>query len=153
MVKNSIKGDKSKFREFTCYVYGSFFSWNHQLTWPCSLCRILLIARAISLKFWYVVAETWLYVAYGLRFLKRCREHSIWSQIFKKMSGTWAKFWFKSEIATEFDVTCCRYGQIVAQLVNPRAHDRTDRVRVPGGYIYFFFTFFFFYLIHWLRKK
>ena len=24
MVKNSIKGDKSKFRKFTCYVYGSF---------------------------------------------------------------------------------------------------------------------------------
>ena len=30
IVKNSIKGDKSKFREFTCYVYGSFIfleSW------------------------------------------------------------------------------------------------------------------------------
>ena len=58
MVKNSIKGDKSKFREFTCYVYGSFFSSNYELTWPCSLCRILFFARAISLKFWYVVAET-----------------------------------------------------------------------------------------------
>ena len=77
MVKNSIKGDKSKFREFTCYVYGSFFSSNYELTWPCSLCRILFIARAISLKFRYVVAETWLYVAYGLRFLNRCREHGL----------------------------------------------------------------------------
>ena len=81
---------------------------------------------------------------------------SIWSQIFKKMSGTWAKFWFKSEIATEFDVTCCRHGQIVAQLVNPRAHDRTDPGSSPRSvffYFFIFFTFFFFFLINWLWKK
>ena len=75
--KIQLKGISPNFASLRVMSMGVLFSSNHELTWHCSLCRILLIARAISLKFWYVVAETLLYVAYGLRFLNRCREHGL----------------------------------------------------------------------------
>ena len=75
--KMRLKGISPNFASLRVMSMGVLFSWNQELTWPCSLFHILLIARAISLKFWYVVAETLLYVAYGLRFLNRCRKHGL----------------------------------------------------------------------------
>ena len=56
--KIQLKGISPNFASLRVMSMGVLFSSNHELTWHCSLCRILLIARAISLKFWYVVAET-----------------------------------------------------------------------------------------------
>ena len=75
--KIQLKGISPNFASLRVMSMGVLFSSNHELTWHCSLCRILLIARANSLKFWYVVAETLLYVAYDLRFLNRCQEHGL----------------------------------------------------------------------------